>query len=137
MKFLKLNSNHLESVNISKYKIDWDRKVSAPQKKVSDFLRPFWSGDIVLLEFRIPGSLLRIDILNISKKIAVEVSPDSIHRNFNPFMHKNRSEFLKKLKSDQDKITWCEKSGIFMVELVDSDIETLSVETFSMKGVEL
>jgi hypothetical protein len=117
--------------------MDWSRKVSAPQKKVSDFLLPYWSGDIVLLEFRIPGSLLRIDILNISKKIAIEVSPDSIHRNFNPFMHKNRSEFLKKLKSDQDKINWCEKSGIFMVELVDSDIETLSVETFSVKGIEL
>ena len=30
------------SVNLLKYRIDWDHKVSAPQKAVKDFLRPYW-----------------------------------------------------------------------------------------------
>lgn len=137
MKFYKLNSSKQESINLSDYKMDWNRKVSAPQKAVSDFLRRFWEFDTVLLEFRIPGSLLRIDILNISKKIAVEVSPDSVHKNFNPFLHKNRSEFLKKLKADIAKIAWCEKSGLTFVELNDSDIKTLSADTFAKFGVAL
>jgi len=95
VKLPKLNSSTLVSVNIAGYLIDWDKVVSKPQKQVSDFLRRYWAADCVLSELRIPGSLLRLDIVNVSKKIVVEVSPDSIHKNYNPFMHGDRRAFLR------------------------------------------
>lgn len=133
MKFPKLNSNSLVNVNLAEYKIDWDHKVSAPQKAVVDFLKPFWISDLVLAELRIPGSLLRIDITNIDKKIMLEVSPKSVHQVFNLWIHKDRAGFLKKLKADQQKIAWIEKAGFQFVELVDEDIKNLSRELFRDK----
>ncbi len=125
------------SVNPSQYIIDWEREVSKPQKKVSDFLRPFWKRDLVLCEFRVPGSLLRIDLLNVTRKVIVETSPDEVHKNYNPFLHKDRSNFLKKLKADNQKMDWAEKAGYVYIELDSNEIKNLSVETFARLGISL
>lgn len=123
------------SINTSQYIINWDTKVSKPQKKVTDFLQPYWKSDLVLQEFRIPGSLLRIDLFNVSKKIVVEVSPDELHSNYNPFLHKDRAGFLKKLKADNQKMDWAERNKLLFVELNSGDIKNLSVELLVEKGV--
>lgn len=133
MKLPKLNSRSLVSVNLVEYVIDWDRVISRPQKATSDFLRPFWCADLVLSELRIPGSLLRIDLVNVTRKIAVEISPDALHKDFNPFLHKNRAGFLKKLKSDVKKNEWIESVGWQLIELNDKDIKNLSKELFLTK----
>lgn len=133
MKLPHYSSNKLVNVNLAEYVIDWERAVSKPQKAVTDFVRPFWIADYVLSELRIPGSLFRLDIVNITKMIVIEVSPDSVHKNFNPFMHKDRAGFLKKLKADQAKIKWIETAGFQYVELTDSDIKNLSSELFQTK----
>lgn len=123
------------SINPFQYIINWDTKVSKPQKKVTDFLQPYWKSDLVLQEFRIPGSLLRIDLFNVSKKIVVEVSPDELHSNYNPFLHKDRARFLQKLKADNQKMTWAERNELLFVELTSSDIKNLSIELLVNKGV--
>lgn len=123
------------SVNPGQYIIDWDMKVSKPQKKVSDFLRPYWEFDLVLQEFRIPGSLLRIDLFNVTKKIIIEVSPDELHSNYNPFLHKDRAGFLKKLKADNQKMDWADRNNLLFVELTSSDIKNLSVELLVYKKI--
>jgi len=126
MKFQKLNSTGTINVSLDKYLIDWDHVVSKPQKKVKDFVFTFWKTDVVLEEFMIPGSRLRIDLLNISKKIAIEVSPNSTHKNFNPFMHGSRaSGYLKTFKSDIQKKEWIKSSGFGYVKLTDLELKTL------------
>ena len=32
------------SKSFKKYKIDWDRKVSSPQKRVKDIIKKYWLG---------------------------------------------------------------------------------------------
>lgn len=133
MEFTKLNSSHFVFVNCSKYKVDWDRKVSKPQKYVKDFLYPFWKNDSVYEELVIPGSKKRIDLLNYSKSIIIEVSPDSIHTKYNEFMHKTRSLFLVKLKTDNNKMQWAERNGYKFISLNDEDIKNISVDYFLNK----
>jgi hypothetical protein len=125
MKFYSIHGK-LVNVNINQYLIKWDRKVSGPQKKVKDFLFPFWKNDIMLEELRLPGSKLRLDLINLTRKIIIEVSPDKIHTQYNKFMHGSRAGFLKKLKSDAKKLEWAEKSGFKFIELYDKDLENLS-----------
>jgi hypothetical protein len=110
------------TVNASKYSIDWEKRVSRPQKIVKDIIRPLWAGDIVCEEFRIPSSKLRIDLVNFTLRIVIEVSPKSSH-SFNKFFHKNRSGFLSSCKRDITKQEWCQINGFIYVELTEQDFE--------------
>lgn len=126
MKFSKLNSPKVfANVAIAKYLTDWDRSVSKPQKRVKDFLRPYWAACIVLEEFRIPGSLLRVDLMNVSRKIAVEVSPDSTH-SFNKFFHKNRPTFGLAVGRELQKSEWLEREGYQVIHIFEADFALLS-----------
>lgn len=136
MKFYGLNSKREVNVNITPYLIDWDHKVSSPQKMVSDFLRPYWKTHVVLSEFRIPRSLLRVDILNLSIKCAVEVSPKGSH-SYNPFFHKSKANFGAAMKREIGKADWLEKNGFKLVEVFDEDFARLSREWFHEQGVNL
>lgn len=127
MKFLKYGSYFPVSVNTSKYSINWDRKVSKPQKKFKDFVYPYWKNHIILEEFLIPGSRFRIDIINLTKKIVVEISPRALHVDFNAWMHGGRGGYLKKLKSDASKMEWTEKNGFKFLEIYDEDLNNLSL----------
>ncbi len=133
MKFLKYNSNNLVNVNISKYLVKWDRKVSVPQLTVKKFFYPYWKNSIILEEFMIPGSLFRLDLLNLNSKVCVEVSPIKLHLHYNKFMHGGRAGFLKKLQDDAKKMDWCERAGFKFIELYDIDIENLSKQYLKEK----
>lgn len=126
-------SGKMVNVSIGQYLIDWDKTISKPQKKVSDFLRPYWCADCVLSELRIPGSLWRLDIVNVTKNIVVEVSPDELHKDYTEFLHGSRAGFLKKLKADGDKLRWAESAGFQYVELNSSDIKNISADLFAEK----
>lgn len=131
MKFINLRDREI-NVNISKYNIDWDKKVSKPQKAVKDFLFPYWKFDHCLEEFRIPNSLLRIDLINVSRQIIVEVSPRQ-HQKFNSFLHGDRFKFLECLKRDQQKRDFAEKNHYTFVELLEEDLSNLSKTLFLEK----
>ncbi len=128
MKFLTVKGKE-KNVNISSYLIDWERKVSAPQKKVKDFLKPYWKADVLLEEFLLPGSLLRADLLNISRQILVEVSPAQ-HFEFNAHFHKNKVGYLNSIKRDFQKEEWAIANGFKFVEIIDEDMEKLSRQLF-------
>jgi hypothetical protein len=132
MKFKALRSSRLVDIKVGNYLIDWDKKVSGPQKAVKDFLYPFWNADVVLEEFRVPGSLLRIDLVNLQKHIAIEVSP-SHHRQYNRFFHRSRSGYLSLLKRDSDKEKWCIDSNFKYVEIFEEDIPELCRDWFREK----
>jgi hypothetical protein len=123
MKLSKLNGGIVNI--IPKSKIDWEKKVSIPQLVVKQFLFPFWKDDIVAEEFVIPGSKLRIDLLNFTKKVAIEVNPDSYHVQYNNWLHKSRVAFSQKVRNDENKRIWCEKNGIELIELYDTEIEDI------------
>ena len=59
----------LVSKNVRKYLIDWDKKSrSKVQFKVKKILEPYWKNYVVYEEFPVYGTLLKVDILNATKK---------------------------------------------------------------------
>lgn len=133
MKFNLPNSDKTINVDINKYRIDWDRVVSKPQKAVKDFLHPYWKGKVILEEFKIPGQRLRFDLVNMNDHIIVEVSPKKLHGEFNKFFHKTRMGYANSIKRDMSKFDWAEQNGFVLVEVFDEDIEVLSREWFREK----
>lgn len=110
------------SVNTSKYSIDWEKSVSKPQKLVKDILSPYWAGHCVCEEFYIPSSKLRVDLINFTLGIVVEISPKGSH-SFNNFFHKNRPNFLAGAKRDIKKMEWVELNGFVYIEIDDQDLK--------------
>jgi hypothetical protein len=110
------------SKSFSKYKIDWDRKVSKPQKRVKDIIRPYWAAQDVYEELYIPNSKLRIDLINFSVGKCIEVSPKQ-HQEYNEFLHGSRLKYLEAQKRDLQKIDWCEMNGFDYVEIDESDLK--------------
>lgn len=132
----KLNSDKLVYISLKKYKIDWaENGASKLEKKTKDFLRPFWQNCLCGEQVRIPGSLLRIDIVNFTKKICIEISPESHHGKFNPFFHKgNRLNYKNSILRDMQKQTYIEEKMKYKyIELNEDDVNNLSRKMFSEK----
>lgn len=85
----------------------------------------------------IPGSKLRADLINLTTKIFLEVSPNSTHKKFNPFMHGSRIGFLGTVKRDEQKRVWAEQNGFQYIELTDIHLKNLTKETFAELGLDL
>lgn len=120
-------------IYLSKYRVDWNiKRASEPQFRTKTFLKEFWLGDAVCEEFVIPGSRLRIDIINFSKMIAVEVSGQQ-HESFSKFFHKNRVGFIKSIKRDFQKIKWLEMNNIKLIELYDYETINLNKNEIEKK----
>ncbi len=135
MRFSRLNRPSSEvNVNVIPYLVDWDRakEVSKPQGKVKQFLRPYWHSHVCLEEFRIPGSLLRVDLLNLTRHLSIEVSPSGSH-SYNPFFHKSRPRFGMTITRELDKAKWLEQNGFKLIEIFEDDFAKLSPEWFLSK----
>jgi hypothetical protein len=117
--------------NPAQYKLrDWDKAPSKPQLSVQKFFYPFWKNDIVLTEMRLPKSLLRYDLVNLSRKVVVETSPDAVHLNFNEFMHGTTEGFKKKIKADVLKRNLAELNDFLFIELFDEHLNNLTKKMF-------
>lgn len=139
MKVFKYNSSKLVTLQIPKYKIDWGEDgASSLEKRFIKFIEPIWKHSIVLFQCRIPGSLMRIDILNLNKKLAVEIN-GSQHNEFNAFfMGNSRNKYLASIKRDLDKETWCIKNGISLLTINENDLDKLSVKYIQEKfGIDI
>ncbi len=135
MVFKTLNGRERD-VSIKQYRVDWTpvREVSSWQGKTKAFLRPYWEHDIVVEELRVPGTKMRVDLLNVNKAVMVEVSPESSH-SFNPFFHGGSlNRFKDALKRDLTKAKWAEVNGFQYVELTDTDFP-LTEAAFARQGV--
>jgi hypothetical protein len=130
MRLYNINGK-LSNKNVSKYLINWDKKSkSFPQFKTKQFLKPYWFGHIVYEEFPVYGSLLKVDFLNATKKIAIEVNGPQ-HDSFNPFFHNNsRMDYLKSIKRDYTKSQWLEKNEFLLLQINTDEINKLSVSFF-------
>lgn len=131
MRFKILNSNKLIDIKVTKYLIDWDKKVTRGgwrnfggfQFRFKQLIKPFWKEEVVLEEFQVPGikgqRRMSIDIVNLTRKIAVEISGTGhVRKSWN---HKTTECFLKQLKRDEFKLKWAELNGFKMVEIYEDD----------------
>ncbi len=127
-------TGRLVSKNVSKYRINWDKKSrSNIQFSVKQFLRNHWSTHIVYEEFPVYGTRLKVDFLNATRKIAVEVN-GSQHSSFNKFFHQNsRAKYLSSIRRDYEKYEWLMKNGYKFVEIEEGDMKDLSVEFIKQK----
>lgn len=131
-------NGRLISKNVSKYLIKWDAPSrSKIQFSVKQFLRTLWKNHIVFEEFCVFGSQLKVDFLNVTRKIAIEVD-GSQHAEFNKFFHGNRLNYLKSIKRDFKKLEWLEKNKFQVINIVEEDIPFLSYEYIKEKfGIEI
>ena len=117
---------------MTKYLIDWDKASrSQIQFKVKKFLKKYWENQVVYEEFPVYGTRMKVDILNATKKIAIEVQ-GSQHSQFNKFFHNNsRSKYLQSIKRDYQKAQWLEKNGYMLIEIEEKEVNKLNYSYFS------
>jgi hypothetical protein len=120
-------NGRLVSKNVGRYIIDWDGDSrSKIQFKVKQFLKTYWKGHFVYEEFPVYGSKMAVDILNATKKIAVEVHGQQ-HSQFNKFFHNGSpNKFLEAIARDKKKKDWLERNGFILIEINYDQIEELS-----------
>ena len=121
----------LQSRKVSKYTIDWDAKSKSNiQFKTKQFLKPFWQNHIVYEEFPVYGTKLKVDFINATKRIAIEVNGTQ-HNKFNKFFHNNsRANYLESIKRDVKKREWLELNNFLTIEIEQNEVDKLSKEWF-------
>lgn len=133
MRLLSL-SGRLVYKNVNKYRIKWFGKSrSKAQYKVKQFFRKYWIGDICYEEFPVYGSLMKVDLINASKKIAVEVDGEQ-HETYNPFFHGgSRLNYLYSIGRDYKKEDWLERNGFKLLKIKLNEIDLLSAKFLKEK----
>ncbi len=133
MRLFDINGK-LVNKSVTKYLIDWSAKSrSKIQFNTKQFLKPYWSSCVMYEEFPVYGSLMKVDILNATKKIAVEVN-GAQHGEFNKFFHANsRAKYLNSIKRDYKKAEWLEKNGYVLIEIEQDEVKDLSKDFFLKK----
>jgi len=119
----------LQSKNVTKFLIKWDSKSrSKLQFAAKQILKEYWENQIVYEEFPVYGSKMKVDFLNATKKIAIEVNGPQ-HSSFNKFFHSNsRMKYLESIKRDYEKALWLEQNNFTLIELEKDDVENLNKE---------
>ena len=117
-----------------KYLIQWDSSSrSKMQFNTKQYLKKYWSNDIVFEEFPIVGTKMTFDFYNPNKKVAVEVQGKQ-HLKYTPYFHgKSKSNFLSQIRRDNDKQKFCELNNIKLVEIYPDD--KMSTDLFKSFGV--
>jgi hypothetical protein len=133
MRLLNINGK-LVNKNVRKNLIDWEAKSrSKLQFKFKQFFYPYWKNHIVYEEFPVYGSMLKVDILNATKRIAVEIQGNQ-HESFNEFFHDHsRLKYLQSIKRDVKKEKWLELNEFKFLELYESDLKNLSPQYIEEK----
>ena len=122
-------SGRLVNKNVNKYLIDWEKKSrSKIQFKVKQFLKEYWENHIVYEEFPVYGTRMKVDFLNATKKIAIEVNGKQ-HSSFNKFFHGNsRQKYLQSIKRDHKKFEWLQSNDFEVIEVEQDEVPLLSYE---------
>ena len=117
----------LVNKSVSKYRVDWEGKCrSNIQFEVKQFFKTFWYGQICYEEFPVYGTRMKVDLINMTKRIAVETQ-GAQHESFNKFFHNNsRANYLRAITRDYDKIVWLENNNFKILEIFEEDLASLS-----------
>jgi hypothetical protein len=121
MKFKTLSGRE-KYKNIQNRKIDWSKPSrSKIQTAVKSFLFKFWQYDLVFEEMPVLGTRNTLDIVNITKKIAIEVH-GSQHIKYNSFFHRNRNDFRTQLERDLQKQEWCRINNLTYIDIYEKNL---------------
>lgn len=133
MRLLNINGK-LQKKSVTKYLVDWDKKSrSKIQFTVKQFLKTYWKGQVVYEEFPVYGTKMSVDILNATKKIAIEVQGRQ-HNEFNKFFHSDsRLKYLESIKRDLKKAEWLEMNDFNLIEINEDEINQISKKFFLTK----
>ena len=133
MRLLNINGK-LVNKNVRKNLINWEGESrSKLQFKFKQFFYPYWKNHIVYEEFPVYGSMLKVDFLNATKKIAVEIQGHQ-HESFNRFFHgDSRLKYLESIKRDVKKTKWLEMNNFKILELYENDLKSISPEYIEEK----
>ncbi len=119
--------------NVSDRIIDWDGKsLSKPQFLVKQFLKTYWLGHVVYEEFPVYGTKLRVDILNATLRIGVEVHGPQ-HESYHFFHGNSREAYLKNFQNDDTKRKWLELNEYKHIIIYTNEVDDLSEEFFLKK----
>ena len=115
--------------SVNKYRIEWGKECrSNIQFEVKQFFKPYWISHICYEEFPVYGTRMKVDMINMTKRIAVEVQ-GAQHESFNKFFHGNsRANYLKSIKRDYHKRVWLENNNFKLLEITGDDLASLSPE---------
>lgn len=114
--------------NISQYKIQWgEPSRSKLQFAFKQKIRQFWGTHVIYEEFPVYGSRQKVDFINFTVNIAIEVNGEQ-HDKFVKHFHKNKQGFIGSIKRDREKRQWLEMNGITLVEVYKEDLEDFSEE---------
>ena len=128
----------LQKKNVSRYLIRWDAaSKSKLQFHVKQFLKPFWIGSICYEEFPVYGTELKVDILNATYRIAVEVQGPQ-HNEFHYFHNGEPQNYLSSFKRDQAKFEWIKRNSFNFIEINYDEVDLLTHDFVQEKfGVNL
>jgi hypothetical protein len=120
MKLLDIRGNLVKiDVRPSSYPIR-EVGVSKLQKMVGDSLQENFPSYIILEEFTIPGSKLRLDFFLPMKMLAIEIDGRQ-HFERVQFFHPNNSSFPKQMARDDKKEDWCKINNIHLIRIIDEN----------------
>ena len=117
----------LVNKSVTKYRINWEADCRSKfQYEVKQFFKTFWYGQICYEEYPVYGTRMKVDLINMTKRIAVE-SHGAQHESFNKFFHNNsRANYLRSITRDYDKIVWLENNDFKVLEIFEEDLASLS-----------
>lgn len=119
--------------NINKFLINWDEPCrSKVQFKVKSFFKEIWSSHVVVEEFPVIGTRMRCDLINLTKKIAVETHGLQ-HEKFVKHFHRTRTGFKKSIKRDIQKYEWLKMNNFEVIEIFENEINLLSKDWILQK----
>lgn len=113
-----------------KYRIKWEKK--APSKgaqEVKTFIKDNFPNDIWYEEYRVPGTLLKIDFLNATRRFAIEFHGEQ-HDNYSSFFHGSRAGYRNSIKRDIKKAQFLQNNNYKLIEIYEEDLP-LSKEFFT------
>jgi hypothetical protein len=112
--------------NINKYLVKWNEPCrSKVQFNIKKFFETYWKTHIVVEEFPVFGSRMKCDLINFTKKIAVETHGLQ-HDKFVKYFHRTRTGFKKSVKRDLQKYSWLEMNGFQIIEIFENETNLLN-----------
>ena len=126
--------NELVYRNLHRFLIKWEAKSKSKiQFQLKQLLKPMWQNYIVYEEFPVYSTRLKVDFVNASLKIAIELSPESHHGAYNAFFHKNKMGYIRSIGRDCKKADWLIMNKFQFLELTEEDLKNFSREYIKEK----
>lgn len=110
------------NINEKKYQIRWQGpSLSVFQRKIKIFFSDYWDKDSVGEEVLLPNTKLRVDIMNFTRKIAIECN-GQFHSKFTPYLQKDLNTFRKQVARDVLKEHLLELNGFRVIEIYEKNM---------------